>query len=806
MTDFEKLGVFYLGRVQNPDTGETTSEPLLYDAKDLTTHAVCVGMTGSGKTGLGIDLIEEAAIDGIPAIVIDPKGDMGNLLLTFPELSGVVFRPWVDEGEAKRKQMTPGEYAAKTASIWKSGIESWGQDAARIARLRKAVDFAIYTPGSKVGLPLSILSSLDAPPPGFADDSAAMRDRVASAVSGLLALVGVEADPIQSREHILLSKIVDREWCAGRNLDLLAVIHAVQEPGIDRIGVLPLESFFPSKDRFALAMLLNNLAASPSFSAWTEGEPLNIQRLLYTKEGRPRVSILSIAHLSDAERMFFVTVLLNEVLAWTRRQTGTSTLRALLYMDEIFGYFPPTANPPSKPPMLTLLKQARAFGLGIVLSTQNPVDLDYRGLSNTGTWFIGRLQTERDKSRVIEGLTSAAAGKGLDRKTLDHLMANLGKRVFLMRNVHEDIPVLFETRWCLSYLRGPLSPAQMGNLMKDHKAALPEPVVMADPMASAATPPVSAPLASAKTVLPSSIAQVYLHPKALPPGTALTYRPAFYAAARLHFADGRRKVDAWQQVRHLVIPNPTGDGLLWSEARVAPEGLENMPSAGSAHEPVPALLSNPKAYARKEKEYKAFLLEKNVMNLMRVPAHKLVSEPGETEEAFRIRAGLLLREKREAQIEKLRKKFTTKANRLIERERRAVAKLEKEKAQVSSQHMRTLISFGTAALSVFLGRKAGGLGRASTGIGSISRTSKEKLDVVHAKQALEAIQQQRASLEEEAEREISRLSKSFDPAHLELNTVRIAPRKSDTTISQIGVAWIPYAPDAFGSLRPAVDL
>jgi len=806
MTDFEKLGVFYLGRVRDPDTGKTTEEPLLYDAKDLTTHAVCVGMTGSGKTGLGIDLIEEAAIDGIPVLVIDPKGDMGNLLLTFPELSGTAFRPWVDEGEAKRKQMTPDEYAAKTAATWKSGIESWGQDSARIARLRKAVDFAIYTPGSKVGLPLSILSSLDAPPPGFADDSAAMRDRVASAVSGLLALVGVEADPIQSREHILLSKIVDREWRAGRNLDLLTVIHAVQEPGIDQIGVLPLESFFPSKDRFKLAMLLNNLAASPSFSAWSEGEPLNIQRLLYTKEGRPRVSILSIAHLSDAERMFFVTVLLNEVLAWTRRQTGTSTLRALLYMDEIFGYFPPTANPPSKAPMLTLLKQARAFGLGIVLSTQNPVDLDYRGLSNTGTWFIGRLQTERDKSRVIEGLTSAAAGKGLDRATLDHLMANLGKRVFLMRNVHEDAPVLFETRWCLSYLRGPLSPTQMGGLMKDHKAALIEPVAMAAPMASAATPPASAPSVSTKTVLSSSIAQVYLHPKALPPGTALTYRPAFFAASHLHFVDGRRKIDAWQDVRHLVISNPAGDGLLWSEARVAPEALDSEPLAGSTHEPVPALLSNPKAYARNEKNYKAYLLEKNVMDLMRVPAHKLVSEPGETEEAFRIRAGLLLREKREAQIEKLRRKFAAKANRLVERERRAVAKLEKEKAQVSSQHMRTLISFGTAALSVFLGRKAGGLGRASTGIGSISRTSKEKLDVVHAKQALEAIQQQRVSLEEEAEREISRLSKSYDPAHLELNTIRIAPRKSDTAISQIGVAWIPYAPDAFGSLRPVVDL
>ncbi len=200
--------------------------------QDLTTHAVCIGMTGSGKTGLGIGLIEEAAIDGIPSILIDPKGDLGNLLLTFPNLSPADFRPsWVDEGEAARKQMTPDEFATHTAAVWKKGLAQWGQDGERIARLKASADFAIYTPASKAGLPLSILSSLDAPPPGFADDATAMRDRVSSAVTGLLALIGVEADPLQSREHILLSFIVDREWRAGRNLDLTSLVHAIQEPG-----------------------------------------------------------------------------------------------------------------------------------------------------------------------------------------------------------------------------------------------------------------------------------------------------------------------------------------------------------------------------------------------------------------------------------------------------------------------------------------------------------------------------------------------------------------------------------------------
>ena len=802
MTDFEKLGVFYLGRIFDPEANQTTEEPLLYDAKDLTTHAVCVGMTGSGKTGLGIGLIEEAALDGIPSIVIDPKGDMGNLLLAFPHLAAADFRPWVDEGEAARKQMGPDDFAAKTAETWAKGLASWGQDGARIARLKAAADFAIYTPGSRAGLPLSILSSLDAPPPGFADDAAALRDRVSAAVSGLLALVGVEADPLQSREHILLANVVDREWRAGKNLDLMALIRAVQEPGLDRIGVLPLESFFPAKDRFALAMRLNNLAAAPGFSAWTEGEPLDVQRLLYTPEGRPRVSILSIAHLSDAERMFFVTVLLNETLAWTRRQTGTSSLRALLYMDEIFGYFPPTANPPSKTPMLTLLKQARAYGLGIVLATQNPVDLDYRGLSNTGTWFIGRLQTERDKMRVIEGLTSAAAGEGLDRAELDRLMANLGSRIFLMRNVHEDAPVLLESRWCMSYLRGPLSPAQMGTLMADRKSAAAPAAGLAAPAAPAA--PSAA--ATVKTVLPSSIAQIYLRAPHLPAGAAVTYRPALFASARIHFVDLRQKLDSWQTVRHLVVPDPAGGNLVWTEARPAPEGEGREPLPGAAHESVPADLADARRYAQHEKDYKAFLSEAFTLELASLPAHKLVAHPGESEGDFRIRASQLLREKRDEEIGNLRKKYAAKLDGLAERERRAAAKVENEKAQLSRQRMGTMVSFGAAALSVLLGRRAGGIGRAATGIGSMARGGKEKLDVRQAGETLEAVRRQRAELEAEAEREIAQAAQAYDPAGLALAAVRVEPRRTDTAVQQTGLAWIPCVPDSFGVLRPAVEI
>lgn len=287
--------------------------------------------------------------------------------------------------------------------MWAKGLASWQQDGARILRLREAADFSIYTPGSTAGLSVSILNSFAAPTSDVRNDVELLRERIGTTVTSLLGLLGIEADPIQSREHILLSTILDQTWKRQEDLDLTALIQAIQSPPVSKIGVMDLESFFPSKDRFAFAMKLNNLLAAPGFQAWLEGEGLEIQSLFYTPAGKPRMAIFSIAHLNDAERMFFVTLLLGQLVGWMRAQSGTTSLRALLYMDEIFGYFPPVANPPSKLPLMTLLKQARAFGLGVVLATQNPVDLDYKGLANTGTWFIGRLQTERDKARVLEG-------------------------------------------------------------------------------------------------------------------------------------------------------------------------------------------------------------------------------------------------------------------------------------------------------------------------------------------------------------------------------------------------------------------
>jgi len=385
MQDYEKLGVFYLGREYDLGAKKLQDNMLLYDSRDLVTHAVTVGMTGSGKTGLCIGLIEEAAIDGIPALLIDPKGDLANLLLTFPQLRGEDFLPWVNADDASRKGLSAQDYANQQAATWQKGLADWGQSGERIQRLRDAAEFAIYTPGSTAGIPVSILKSFSAPPAEILEDGELLQERISTTVTSLLGLLDMQADPLQSREHILISTIIGQMWKQGQDLDLTALIAQIQNPPVTKIGVLDLESFYPSKDRFSLVMALNNLLASPSFEAWLHGVPLDIARILHTASGKPRVAIFSIAHLSDNERMFFVSLLLNQILGWMRTQPGTTSLRALVYMDEIFGYFPPTANPPAKKPLLTLLKQARAFGVGVVLATQNPVDLDYKGLANTGT-------------------------------------------------------------------------------------------------------------------------------------------------------------------------------------------------------------------------------------------------------------------------------------------------------------------------------------------------------------------------------------------------------------------------------------
>jgi hypothetical protein len=799
-TDYEKLGAFYLGRVFDAAAGKLSGEPLLYDSRDLTTHAVCVGMTGSGKTGLCLALLEEAAIDGIPAICIDPKGDLGNLMLTFPELAPQDFSGWVDSGEASRRNLSVEQYAAQVSQQWQAGLAEWDQAPDRIARFRDAVDVAIYTPGSDSGMSLSVLQSLSPPPVELLEDGVALSERIGSVVSGLLTLLGRDADPLQSREHILLSNLLDSTWNAGRSIDLTGLVAAVQKPPMEKLGALDLESFFPAKERMALALAINNLLASPRFSAWTRGDPLDAQRLLFTPEGKPRIAIISIAHLSDAERMFVVTLLLNEIVGWMRRQPGTSSLRAILYMDEIFGYFPPSAVPPSKPPMLTLLKQARAYGLGCVLATQNPVDLDYKGLGNTGTWLIGRLQTERDRDRVLDGLTTALAGSGPDRAELAQLLGSLTQRVFLMRNVHDDAPVLLKSRWALSYLRGPLTPAEISRLMGPRRKLAATHGVLplgATPLAASA---VTAAATATRPPLPAEIDEAFLPVR----GTAehITYQPRVLGTAKLHFVDKPAGVDEWQQISLAAPLSDDGAEALWEEAEaVASNTLVRDAVATATFADLPAGAQRAASFAKWGKSLGAHLYENQKLQLWSCDALKVLSRAGESEGDFRSRLALAVREQRDAEAAKLRAKFAPKLATLQGQLQRARERTERERGQLSQQKFQTAISVGATILGAFLGRKAvsvGNIGRATTAAKSASRIGRESDDVQRAEESIGQIEQRLADLNRECEAAIAALDTTLDPQRVELRTITLAPRKTDIAIGNMLLLWTPWRTGADG--------
>ncbi|QDU95674.1 ATP-binding protein [Lignipirellula cremea] len=839
MQDFEKLGAFYLGKQYDMGEKKRLDDLLLYDAKDLTTHGMCVGMTGSGKTGLCLSLLEEAAIDGIPAIAIDPKGDLGNLMLTFPGLTAEEFRPWIDEGEALRQGLSADEYAAHTAAQWKEGLAEWGQDGARIERLKQAADVAIYTPGGGAGLQLTVLRSFSAPGPAVVADGEAFRDLISGAVSGLLALLKIDADPIRSREFILLSNILDAAWKTGRNLTLPQLIHSIQSPPFEKVGFIDLESFYPQKDRFELAMALNNLLASPAFASWMEGEPLDIQKLLYTPEGRPRLAILSIAHLTDAERMFFVTILLNELVAWMRNQPGSNSLRALLYMDEVFSYFPPTANPPSKKPMLTLLKQARAYGLGVMLATQNPVDLDYKGLSNMGTWFLGRLQTERDKMRVLEGLEGAAADSGVrfDRSAMEATLAGLGNRVFLMHNVHEDGPVVFQTRWALSYLRGPLSKPQIEKLMAPRKAgasAAPPgarsasaaaastaaasggdsfldslvPVRAPAPTSRASGPAVEVPPPATKPVLPPEVEQAYLPVRErVAPGEQLVYVGAILGEAKVHFVKSTYKVDDWVEFKKLKTLDVDSDSVDWSDAEPMEEGfeLETKGDLDGSYQDLPKTVSS-RGMKKWESELKSALYRDETLSVWKCTALKEYSELAECEGDFRIRLSQAAREYRDLQIEKLRSKYASKLDTLQERIRKAEQAVDRERGQYRSSQVSTAVSFGTSILGALFGRKltsVTNVTRAGSSMRAAGRTAQQYSDISRAQEDVEKLKREYQELEDEARKETDAIQESFNPQEMELEELEVTPRKSDITIERILLLWTPWIRQSDGHLHKA---
>lgn len=827
--DFERLGAFYLGKQYGVAEDKQLDRLLMYDARDLTTHAVCVGMTGSGKTGLCIDLLEEAAIDRVPAIIIDPKGDMTNLLLSFPELRPEDFRPWINADDARRKGVSEETFAAQQAELWRNGLADWGQGADRIRMLRDAADFTIYTPGSDAGVPVSILQSFAAPSLSWDSEAELLRERIQGAVSALLGLVGVDADPVQSREHILLSNLFEHFWRQGVDLDLHKLILSIQDPPVRQLGVFDVDTFFPREDRAELAMRINNIIAAPTFESWLQGQPMDVPGFLGTPSGKPRHSIFYIAHLSDAERMFFVTMLLNQIVTWMRTQPGTTSLRALLYMDEIFGFFPPVAEPPSKQPMLTLLKQARAFGIGVVLTTQNPVDLDYKGLTNAGTWFIGRLQAERDKKRVLDGLESATseAGRALDRGQLSDIISALGKRVFLLHNVHEEEPVTFQSRWAMSYLRGPLTRIQVRELMGDREPDAPSQAPLEDTpvapregksdeptedvLASAGAPSApEIPLAKVPPSLSSRIQQVYL-PLRRGASTAaldvesesespmdiqshhLVYVPAVLGVGRLHFVDRTRDVNEREDFALLAQPSE-GPGLLtWEHAQpldLTMGELRDAPEEGAYFGEVPEHINESTEFTSLKSDLDDHLYHNSSVTLLYSPNLDVYSKPSESERDFRMRLQQIAREERDEEIDEIKERYEKKLEKVEDRLRREEADLAQREADVAARRRETAVSVGESVIGMFLGRRS--MRMASTAMSKQRQAAKARLQLDEAREEVVERQEDKEELEEELQEEVAGIRERWEEAVTELEEYDVRPRRKDVQISLFALAWVPH--------------
>ena len=811
---YEKLGAFYMGREYDVATKAMAESLVMYDSKDLVTHGVVLGMTGSGKTGLCLALLEEAAMDGVPVIAIDPKGDIGNLLLQFPNLSAEEFKPWVNEDDARRKERTVDEHAANQAEIWSKGLADWGQGKERIQALRDKVDMAIYTPGSNAGLPVSILSSLDAPSAEVMEDREMLADRIESTVSSMLGLMGVEADPVQSKDHILLSNIVAHFWAKGQNLSLEVLVRAIQQPPIRKVGVVDIDTFLPESKRSDLAMKLNNLLASPGFGVWLEGEPLDIQRMYFTPEGKPRISIFCISHLSDSERMFFVSLLMNQLLGWMRQQSGTTSLRALFYMDEIFGYLPPTANPPSKKPMMILLKQARAFGLGLLLGTQNPVDLDYKALSNIGTWFLGRLQTERDMQRVLDGLQGAASSSGVtfDRATLQKLLAALGNRVFLMNNVHEDHPVVFQVRWVMSYLSGPLSRNLIKKLMDPVRPAKKAEVAAGDdgfapPGASSGA--TSAVRNTIKPKLPEGVEEYFLRPSGGTGAEHLTYVPAMLRSAVVVFEDAKKGISGKRVVTVANEIDVKGQRVSWDRFIDLPRELEvakfeSVPDEGVAYADLPGAALKSGTYSSIEKDFVDELFNKESIEVFFSPLIKAYSNPGESEGDFKARMAHAVREVRDKAVDELKAKSMKAVKALETKAIKAMEKVETQKAQANSAKMATFMKVGSSILGALLGGRKSGLASvaSSTTVTGVSRAWQQSKEADAAEAELERIRAEMADLEAQAEEAVQKVKDQYEPDQLVLEKTRITPLKKNVQPVATGILWLPNE-EVRGELRAA---
>ncbi len=807
-------GKFYLGRVFDAESGETSAETLLYDPDDLTTHAVVVGMTGSGKTGLCLDLLEEAGLNDVPAIMIDPKGDITNALLHFPELLPSDFEPWINADEARRDGKTTAEAAADTAELWRNGLEGWDIGSERIQRLKDGPAFAVYTPGSDAGLQVSILASLAAPPIPWEDNKEALREQISGTVTALLSLTGLtDIDPVQSREHILLANIFENAWSQGNDLDLGTLIMQVQAPPFEKLGFFDVNTFFPEKDRSALAMSLNSIMASPSFQAWIEGEPLDVGRMLYDENGRARHTIFYIAHLPESERMFFVTLLYSAVETWMRAQSGTTSLRALVYFDEIFGYLPPVGNPPSKEPMLRMLKQARAFGVGLVLATQNPVDVDYKALSNAGTWFIGKLGTEQDKQRLLDGLSSAA-GAGLNKKQYDDLISALGKRVFLLRNVHEKEPVLFSTRWAMNYLAGPLTRSQIPalNALAGAEARSAETATAAPKSRPAASKRASddsaeLPGSDLRPAVKSSVREYFLpndltldeaakavgetlSAEAEPVG--MLYRPVLLAHAEIQYTNRKYSLDH-EALKSAVVVEPDPHGhIRWEEFMlenpIDDRALDRNPLPNARFADLDSTLANSSSLKTMKTDFVDYLYRNAEAKVKANETLKVYAGPSVSDSDFEKQCVDAAEDEQEAEVEKLQARFEKKIESMQAKLEKEERELREDEAKLSQRKQEEVANIAETVFSFFGGRKRS----ISSAISKRNRSSQAAADVEESREEIEEHRAEIEELKQEMEAALAEVEEKWVEIAEDVTEIGVPPYKKDIDVIVFGIGWVPY--------------
>ena len=823
----EKRSKFYIGRKYDMAKGQLTTENVMYDPANLTTHGIVTGMTGSGKTGLCIGILEEAALQGIPAIIIDIKGDLTNLILHFPDLKPTDFEPWLDADEARRQGMTIPQMAVTTAEQWKKGLAEWDLGHDDILALKTAVDRTVYTPGSTAGIPVSIVSSFATPDVPWESNKESLREKISTIVTALLGLIGLNnIDPLRSREHILLCNLIETAWSTGKELDLMELILQVQTPPIARLGAFPLDSFFPPKDRMELAMLLNNFLASPTFQTWMEGQPLNIPEILFTKDGKPRHSIFYVAHLSDNERMFFVTLLFAAIEGWMRTQRGTSGLRALVYFDEIVGYMPPVANPPSRPILLRMLKQARAFGVGMLLATQNPVDVDYKALSNAGTWIIGRLQTDQDKQRLMDGLTSATGS--VDRSEMDRLISAIGKRVFVMRTAGTALPIVFSSRFAMDFLAGPASRDQIGMLNQMAGASAPEKphdssvetttggaTVGAAPKARQVGKGGSVETTSTRPAVPSGVDEFFLPTilsvekaaanaglTGVSDSAGITYRPALIAQAEIRYLSTKYNL-SYARKRTCLLREVQGSLMPWDDSEWEAQDMDDIhgsPQPRAVFGSLPSFLSDGKRLVSYQKEFVEWLYRTGTIKIRAHEGLKVYAGPDVSTSDFRKMCDEAVRSKMGTDKDKTDSQFVTKINALKKKIDRAQLDVENKQQQVGRRNTETLVAGGEVLLGFLTKRKRS----LNTPLSKNRMANKAKDDLEVAQQTLKTLQDELKQLEEAREAARSSMQDYYAQSVNDAVEIPIAPTKSNIFVELFGIIWLPYYRVQVGSQEQEV--